>query len=70
MHRQSFSCLRDRSGRCGGQAITEYIVLVAFAVLVLITPMGNQPGALQQLVTALKGAYASISYAISLPSTP
>ena len=70
MHRRSCSRPGGCSGRCGGQAITEYIVLVAFAVLVLITPMGNQPSALQQLITALKGAYASISYAISLPSTP
>ena len=66
MHGQQLLRLR----RYSGQAITEYIVLVMFAVLVLTVPIGGHPSALQQLITALKGAYASISFAISLPSTP
>ncbi len=50
--------------RSGGQAMTEYTVVLLFAVVVLILS-SLDPSPLQALVDALKSAYSAFSYVIS-----
>lgn len=54
--------IRMRS-RQRGQSSTEYIVVVAFAILVLI--QGGSSAPVTQVTTALRDAYEGFAYAIS-----
>jgi hypothetical protein len=47
-----------------GQAQTEYLVVLAFAVLVLVVS-SQDPSPIQALIDGLKSAFAAFSYAIS-----
>ncbi|HUO45190.1 MAG TPA: hypothetical protein VMT94_09830 [Burkholderiales bacterium] len=69
-----------RSSRQKGQSIVEYIVVTSLGVLVLTTPVpqsddpdatGGKPprSAIGMLVDALKDAYNSYAYSISLSTT-
>ena len=62
--------------RMRGQAATEYIVVIAAAIIVLAVvaagnPLqpanGTSPSPVQMLVSALKGFWTHYSYLISLP---
>lgn len=53
----------SRSRRLLGQSTVEYIVVVAFSVLVLIEGGNSSP--VQEVVTAVKQAYKGFSHAIS-----
>jgi hypothetical protein len=45
-----------------GNATAEYIIVVAFVVIVLIA----DDNVIQKLATAIRNAYASFSYALSV----
>lgn len=51
--------------RARGQAITEYAVIVAFCVIVLILATAN-PSPIKELLDAIKSFYAAYSYVISI----
>ena len=54
--------IRMRS-RQRGQSSTEYVVVAAFAILVLV--QGGSSAPVTQVVTALRNAYEGFAYAIS-----
>ena len=51
--------------RHGGQAMTEYVVLVLFVAVALIAST-MEPSPIAELVDALKSDYKAFSYVISL----
>jgi hypothetical protein len=48
-----------------GQAQTEYLIVLAFAVMVLVLSTAG-PAPVQALIDGLKTAFAAFAYAISL----
>ncbi|RZA10036.1 MAG: hypothetical protein EOP93_25345 [Lysobacteraceae bacterium] len=52
-----------RSRRQAGQSMVEYFVVAAFAILILIE--GGNSSVVQQVVRAIKQAYAGFTYALS-----
>ena len=52
-----------------GQAVTEYTVVVFFAVILLIMPDENGDVAIVKLANALKTFYNAFAYAISFSTT-
>jgi len=52
-------------GPHGGQAMTEYVVVLLFVVVALVAAV-HPSSPVHALVAALKNAYAAYSYAISL----
>ena len=50
-----------------GQAMTEYIVVILFCMVLLIVATAGNPSPVQQLVQALKTFWTNFSYMISLP---
>lgn len=57
---------RSRS-RTHGQSTVEYLVVLLFGVIVLVT--GDNPP-IQRLATAIRDYYTDYSYAISISSMP
>jgi hypothetical protein len=53
--------------RQAGQSSVEYIVVTAFAILVLIE--GGSSAPVTEVVTAMKNAYGGFVYAISYATT-
>jgi hypothetical protein len=52
--------------RMRGQAMVEYFVVTAFTVIILIQVTQDYPiPVVQQVVTAMKDAYAGYTYALS-----
>ena len=51
------------SSRQSGQSSTEYIIVTAFAILVLI--QGGSSAPVTQIVDAMRSAYEGFAYAIS-----
>ena len=56
-HRTLFQC---------GQAMTEYVIVIVFCILVLIVGTAGDPSPMDRLITAIKDFYAAFSYAISV----
>ncbi len=56
------SCARLARSRQYGSATVEYLVVALFLVLVLVA----NPSVITQLADALRGAYASFVYALSV----
>jgi len=54
-----------RTSRAAGQAMTEYTILLALCVLVLVMS-ALDPSPLDALFEAIRNAYTAFSYAISL----
>lgn len=52
-----------------GQASFEYVVVVAFSVMVLVIPDANGDIAIVSLANALKGFYNAFAFALSFSST-
>lgn len=50
-----------------GQAMTEYIVVILFCMVLLIAATAGNPSPVQQLVAELKTFWTNFSYMISLP---
>ncbi|MHB1280598.1 MAG: hypothetical protein ACYCYL_05110 [Acidithiobacillus sp.] len=61
--------LRRFSGRSSqqGQAMVEYIIVLIFAIIVLVSISAGSPSPIDQLATALKTYWQNYSYIISLP---
>lgn len=55
------------SGRARGQAMTEYIVVIAAGIILLLAATAGNPSPVQQLIIAFKGFWTHYSYLISLP---
>lgn len=53
-----------------GSVMFEYYILAAFVVTVALTPVMNGKTAPALLAEAIKEAYASFSYAVSLSRLP
>ena len=53
--------------RCGGQAMTEYVVILAFGLMVLLGPGID---VLKELANVMRRNYEGYSYAISLSPLP
>ena len=51
--------------RFGGQAMTEYVIVVAFVAVFLILS-SLDPSPIQELLDAIKSFYSAYSYAISI----
>lgn len=49
--------------RMRGQSMVEYFVVTSFTVIILIT--GADSSVIQQLIVAIKDAYAGFTYAMS-----
>ncbi len=59
------SAVHSHAGRQRGQAMTEYLVIGAFCIMVLvIAALGPSP--LLELVEAIKKFFSAYSYAISI----
>jgi Flp pilus assembly pilin Flp len=59
-----------RAWRQKGQAIIEYLVVVAFSIMVLMVASGSDPNSpIGQVVAAFKSFFKAYSYAISLSNT-
>ncbi len=54
------------STRCRGQAMTEYIIVVAFTAVILILSSLGDPSPIKMLADAIKSFYKAFSYAISV----
>ncbi len=52
-----------------GQATFEYVVVIAFCVIILIVPDSNGDIAIVQLANALKSFYNAFAFALSFSST-
>ena len=53
-----------------GQSLVEYLVVTAFAVLVLTLPYENGQSPVEMMEAAVKNYYKNFSHAISLPVSP
>lgn len=56
--------MNARIRHCRGQAMAEYTIVLLFVVVALIAA-AEDPSAVEQLVEAIREAYAAFSYAIS-----
>ncbi len=52
--------------RCRGQAMTEYIIAIAFTAVILVLSTLGDPSPMKQLGDAIKSFYKAFSYAISV----
>lgn len=56
----------DGPAQQDGQAMAEYVLILALAVIVLAIPWGGHPAPIAQLVDALKQFYQDYSNYLSL----
>ena len=62
------SAFRSLHRRSRGQAMTEYIVVVAAGIILLVAIVaGSSTSPVQQMIVALKGFWTHYSYLVSLP---
>ena len=54
---------------CGGQAAIEYTLVVALAVIILITPDASGNVVIVQLANAMKAYYNAFAFALSFSNT-
>lgn len=50
-----------------GQGMTEYLIVLLGAIVILSVPWGGNPAPMQQFLTAVTTYYKSYSYELSLP---
>ncbi len=59
-----------RAGRHKGQAIVEYLVVVAFSIMVLMIASNSDPSSpIDQVIHAFKSFFGAYAHAISLSNT-
>lgn len=59
-----------RAGHQKGQAIVEYLVVVAFSIMVLMVASNSDPNSpIDQVIQAFKSFFGAYAHAISLSST-
>lgn len=56
---------RFRHHRYAGQAMTEYLIVIVFSVIVLAVAV-LQPAPVTELMAAIKGFFSAYAYAISV----
>jgi hypothetical protein len=58
------------TGRHKGQAIVEYLVVVAFSIMVLMIASNSDPSSpIDQVIQAFKSFFGAYAHAISLSNT-
>jgi len=53
-----------------GQSLVEYLVVTAFAVVILMVPYERGLSAMELMEQSVKDYYEKFSYSISLPAMP
>lgn len=63
-------CCHVKHSRQAGQSLTEYLAILAFALLLLMLPLENGLGPFALLRHAINDYYTRFTYAVSLPTSP